>query len=264
MINNKFPPPDSFASNAHISSMDQYRELYKQSIDDPDDFWADKAERLDWSKKWSNVRTFDFVDGNISWFENGKLNVSQNCLDRHVDGGHGDRPAIIWEGNDPNEDQTFTYSELLSEVKKFANVLKNNGIEKGDRVCFYLQMVPQLAIAMLACTRIGAVHSIVFGAFSADSLRDRINDSACKILITQDTGVRGIKTDIPMKANADKAVAQTPSIETVLVVKRTGTDVNFESGRDLWWHEEMDKADAECPPEPMDAEDPLFILYTSG
>ncbi len=264
MRNNKFPPPDSFASNAHISSMDQYRELYKQSIDDPDDFWADKAERLDWSKKWSNVRTFDFVDGNISWFENGKLNVSQNCLDRHVDGGHGDRPAIIWEGNDPNEDQTFTYSELLYEVKKFSNVLKNNGVEKGDRVCFYLQMVPQLAIAMLACTRIGAVHSIVFGAFSADSLRDRINDSACKMLITQDTGVRGIKTDIPMKANADKAVAQTPSIETVLVVKRTGADVNFDSGRDFWWHEEMEKADAECLPEPMDAEDPLFILYTSG
>ena len=264
MINNKFPPPDSFASNAHISSMDQYHEQYKQSIDNPEDFWADKAERLEWSKKWSKVRSFDFVSGEISWFENGKLNVSQNCLDRHVDGGHGDRPAIIWEGNDPNEDQTFTYSELLYEVKKFSNVLKNNGIEKGDRVCFYLQMVPQLAIAMLACTRIGAVHSIVFGAFSADSLRDRINDSACKMLITQDTGVRGIKTDIPMKANADKAVAQTPSIETVLVVKRTGADVNFESGRDLWWHEEMEKADAECPPEPMDAEDPLFILYTSG
>ena len=264
MRNNKFPPPDSFASNAHISSMDQYHEQYKQSIDNPEDFWADKAERLEWSKKWSKVRSFDFVSGEISWFENGKLNVSQNCLDRHVDGGHGDRPAIIWEGNDPNEDQTFTYSELLYEVKKFSNVLKNNGIEKGDRVCFYLQMVPQLAIAMLACTRIGAVHSIVFGAFSADSLRDRINDSACKMLITQDTGVRGIKTDIPMKANADKAVAQTPSIETVLVVKRTGADVNFESGRDLWWHEEMEKADAECPPEPMDAEDPLFILYTSG
>ena len=264
MRNNKFPPPDSFASNAHISSMDQYHEQYKQSIDDPEDFWADKAERLEWSKKWSKVRSFDFVSGEISWFENGKLNVSQNCLDRHVDGGHGDRPAIIWEGNDPNEDQTFTYSELLYEVKKFSNVLKNNGIEKGDRVCFYLQMVPQLAIAMLACTRIGAVHSIVFGAFSADSLRDRINDSACKMLITQDTGVRGIKTDIPMKANADKAVAQTPSIETVLVVKRTGADVNFDSGRDFWWHEEMEKADAECPPEPMDAEDPLFILYTSG
>ena len=264
MRNNKFPPPNSFASNSHISSMDQYHEQYKQSIDDPEDFWADKAQRLDWSKKWSKVRSFDFVGGKISWFENGKLNVSQNCLDRHVDGGHGDRPAIIWEGNDPNEDQTFTYSELLSEVKKFSNVLKNKGIEKGDRVCLYLQMVPQLAIAMLACTRIGAVHSIVFGAFSADSLRDRINDSACKMLITQDTGVRGIKTDIPMKAYADKAVAQTPSIETVLVVKRTGADVNFESGRDLWWHEEMGKADAECPPEPMDAEDPLFILYTSG
>ena len=221
MNNSKFPPPDSFALNALISSMDQYHELYKQSIEDPEKFWSEKAERLDWSEKWSNVCSFDFVEGKISWFDKGKLNISHNCLDRHVDAGKGNRPAIIWEGNDPTEDKTYTYSQLLREVKKFANVLKDNGINKGVRVCFYLQMVPQLAIAMLACTRIGAVHSIVFGAFSADSLRDRINDSACKMLITQDTGVRGSKLDIPMKANADKALSETPSIETVIVVKRT-------------------------------------------
>ena len=264
MNNSKFPPPDSFALNAHISSMDQYHELYKQSIEDPEKFWSEKAERLDWSEKWSNVRSFDFVEGKISWFDKGKLNISHNCLDRHVDAGKGNRPAIIWEGNDPTEDKTYTYSQLLREVKKFANVLKDNGINKGDRVCFYLQMVPQLAIAMLACTRIGAVHSIVFGAFSADSLRDRINDSACKMLITQDMGVRGSKMDIPMKANADKALSETPSIETVIVVKRTGAAVDIDKDRDKWWHEEMDKADMECKPEPMDAEDPLFILYTSG
>lgn len=264
MSEKTFSPPESFSPGAHIASMEQYRSLYAKSMADPDEFWADKAERLQWMEKWNKVCSYDFVDGKIAWFENGKLNVSQNCLDRHVEAGHGDRTAIIWEGNDPAEDKSFTYAELLAEVQRFANVLKNNGIKKGDRVCIYLQMVPQLSIAMLACARIGAVHSIVFGAFSADSLRDRINDSSCKMLITQDTGVRGTKTDIPMKANADTAVAQTPSIETVVVVGRTGAEVNFEDGRDVWWHEEMEKADADCLPEPMDAEDPLFILYTSG
>ena len=207
---------------------------------------------------------FDFVDANIKWFSGGKLNVSYNCLDRHVEAGFGDRTAIIWEGNDPAEDKTFSYSELLAEVEKFANVLKDNGIQKGDRVCIYMQMVPQLPIAMLACARIGAVHSIVFGAFSSDSLRDRINDSSCKMLITQDTGVRGKKLDIPMKVNADKACAETPSIEVVVVVQRTGAEVNMEEGRDIWWHDGMEKAHDHCPPEEMDAEDPLFILYTSG
>jgi acetyl-CoA synthetase len=210
------------------------------------------------------VRSFDFVDANIKFFEGGKLNVAYNCLDRHVEAGHGDQTALIWEGNNPAEDKKFTYSELTNEVSKFANVLKSNGVEKGDRVCLYMQMIPELTVAMLACARIGAVHSIVFGAFSSDALRDRINDSACKALITQDTGVRGTKLNIPMKANADRAVSETPSIEHVFVVKRTGEEVSMESGRDLWWHDEMAKVSNDCPPEEMDAEDPLFILYTSG
>ena len=264
MTEKKFPPSKSFASNSHIGSIKLYKKLYQESIEDPEKFWSEKAERLKWTEKWDSVREFDFVEGKISWFNNGKLNVSQNCLDRHVEAGNGNRKAIIWEGNNPGEEKTFTYSELLSQVQRFANVLINNGIKKGDRVCIYLQMVPELAIAMLACSRIGAVHSIVFGAFSADSLRDRINDSSCKILITQDTGVRGTKTNISMKAKADNAVDQTPSIEKVIVVKRTGAEVIFKNSRDLWWHEEMEKAEPICAPEPIDSEDPLFILYTSG
>ena len=264
MSSSSFSPPKTFSEKAIINSLEQYREIYRNSIEDSEGFWAEKAERLDWFQTWDQVMDYDFVKADIAWFKNGKLNVSYNCLDRHVEAGHGDRTAVIWEGNDPSEDQSFTYAELLRKVKKFANVLKNNGIEKGDRVCIYLQMVPQLAVAMLACARIGAVHSIVFGAFSADSLRDRINDSECKLLITQDPGVRGTKTDIPMKANADKAVAQTPSIQNVIVVERTGVQVNMQDGRDVWWQEEMKNADDECAPEEMDAEDPLFILYTSG
>ena len=262
--NQKFHPSSEFSENAHIGSMEQYEKLYQESIKDPSGFWSKQAERLHWYKKWDDVVDFDFVDANIKWFSGGKLNVSYNCLDRHVEAGFGDRTAIIWEGNDPAEDKTFSYSELLAEVEKFANVLKDNGIQKGDRVCIYMQMVPQLPIAMLACARIGAVHSIVFGAFSSDSLRDRINDSSCKMLITQDTGVRGKKLDIPMKVNADKACAETPSIEVVVVVQRTGAEVNMEEGRDIWWHDGMEKAHDHCPPEEMDAEDPLFILYTSG
>ena len=264
MTEKKFPPSKSFASNSHIGSIKLYKKLYQESIEDTEKFWSEKAERLKWTEKWDSVREFDFVEGKISWFNNGKLNVSQNCLDRHVEAGNGNRKAIIWEGNNPGEEKTFTYSELLSQFQRFANVLINNGIKKGDRVCIYLQMVPELAIAMLACSRIGAVHSIVFGAFSADSLRDRINDSSCKILITQDTGVRGTKTNISMKAKADNAVDQTPSIEKVIVVKRTGAEVIFKNSRDLWWHEEMEKAEPICAPEPIDSEDPLFILYTSG
>ena len=261
-----FPPENTNypISNAHINSMEQYQKMYDESVADPESFWANVAERITWYKKWDNIREYDFVNANIKWFDGGKLNACYNCLDRHVEAGHGDATAIIWEGNDPDEDKTFTYSELLAEVKRFANVLKAQGVRKGDRVCIYLQMVPELTIAMLACARIGAVHSVVFGAFSADSLRDRINDSQCKLLITQDTAFRGDRSGIPMKANGDAAVVDCPSITGVIVVRRTGDPVDFDESRDVWWHEAMATADDECPPEEMDAEDPLFILYTSG
>ena len=260
----KINPPLKFSTNAHVKNMDQYKKEYNESIADRNAFWAKKAERISWVKKWDSVGEFDYVNANINWFEGGKLNVSYNCLDRHVEAGDGDRTALIWEGNNPEEDQHFSYNDLLGEVQKFANALKGLGVKKGDRVCMYMQMVPQLPVAMLACARIGAVHSIVFGAFSPDSLRDRINDSECKILITQDTGVRGTKQNIPMKSNADKAVAQTPSIEHVVVVRRTGEPVDMVDERDVWWQEAMSKADPECAPVEIDAEDPLFILYTSG
>jgi len=259
-----FYPNQEFSDRALIGSLDQYRNLYEKSMSDPDAFWSAVADRITWYKKWDTVREFDFVKGYIKWFDGAKLNVSYNCLDRHVEAGHGSQTAIIWEGNNPEEDQAFTYSELLAEVQKFANVLKSLGVDKGDRVCLYMQMIPQLPIAMLACARIGAVHSVVFGAFSPDSLRDRINDSACKVLVTQDTGVRGTKQNIPMKTNADKAVTETPSIEHVIVVQRTGETVEMVNERDHWWQEEMETAEAECEPEEMNAEDPLFILYTSG
>ena len=259
-----YSPSADWTVNAHINSLDKYNEMYNKSIEDPDSFWSDIAKRITWYKPWEKVRDFNFQNGEIKWFENGKLNVSYNCLDRHVESGNGEKTAIIWEGNDPSEDKHFTYNKLLEKVKKFSNVLKDLGIEKGDRVCIYMQMVPELAIAMLACARIGAVHSVVFGAFSADSLRDRINDSQCKLLITQDTGVRGQKNNIPMKLNADKALADTPSINSVVVVKRTGVDINMIDGRDVWWHEQIEKADENCDPIHMDSEDPLFILYTSG
>ena len=260
----KINPPLKFSANAHVKNLDQYKKEYNESIADRNAFWAKKAERISWVKKWDSVGEFDYVNANINWFEGGKLNVSYNCLDRHVEAGDGDRTALIWEGNNPEEDQHFSYNDLLGEVQKFANALKGLGVKKGDRVCMYMQMVPQLPVAMLACARIGAVHSIVFGAFSPDSLRDRINDSECKILITQDTGVRGTKQNIPMKSNADKAVAQTPSIEHVVVVRRTGEPVDMVDERDVWWQEAMSKADPECAPVEIDAEDPLFILYTSG
>ena len=265
MLENKvFKPSGDWIKKSHVDSLEKYEKIYHDSMSNPDEFWGTIADRLKWYKKWDSVSDVDYKKADIKWFLNGKLNVSYNCLDRHVEEGNGDKTAIIWEGNDPAEDKKYSYSELLIEVKKFANVLKSNGVVKGDRVCLYMQMIPELAIAMLACCRIGAVHSVVFGAFSADSLRDRINDSSCKILITQDTGVRGTKDNIPMKANADKALLETPSISSVLVVKRTGVDVAMIEGRDLWWHEQISIASNNCSPEEMDAEDPLFILYTSG
>ena len=221
----KFNPPTNITKRAHVPSLERYQEIYKKSIADPEAFWSKIAERLHWTKKWDQTMQYDFVNADIKWFSGGKLNVSANCLDRHVEAGKGDRTAIIWESNDPDVSKKLTYSELLLQVEKFASVLGKNGVRKGDRVCIYMQMIPELPVAMLACARIGAVHSIVFGAFSAESLRDRINDSKCKMLVTQDTGVRGKKLDIPMKANADAAVAQCPSIEKVVVVRRTGESV---------------------------------------
>ena len=251
------------SNNSHIK-IDEYENLYNKSIDNTDEFWAQIADRISWNKKWNKVSNINYSNANIEWFEGGKLNACYNCIDRHVEDGNGEQIALIWEGNNPSENKSFTYSELLQQISKFSNVLKNQGIKKGDRVCIYMQMIPELMIAMLACARIGAVHSIVFGAFSSESLRDRINDSKCKMLITQDTGVRGTKNNIPMKINADKAISECPSINNVVVVKRTGSDVEMMNGRDLWWHIEMKGSSNKCECEIMDAEDPLFILYTSG
>ena len=261
---NIFSPTKNTSKNAHIPSLDRYDEIYKQSIDDPDKFWAETAQRIHWNMPWDTVQNFDFVQGKIEWFSGGKLNACYNCIDRHIEDGHGNDTAIIWEGNDPNQSRKFSYNELLRDVSQFANALKSMGVEKGDRVCLYMQMIPELAVAVLACARIGAVHSVVFGAFSSDSLRDRINDSECKILVTQDTGVRGTKQTIPMKVNADNAVAATPSIDHVVVVSRTGEPVEMDANRDIWWHEAVSGVEANCEPEVMDSEDPLFILYTSG
>ena len=242
-----------------------YQHLYARSVNDPEGFWAEQAEKqVDWFQKWDTVLEWDFHKADIKWFLGGKLNVSYNCLDRHVQAGAGDQTALIWQGNNQDESRKFSYAELLDQVCQFANALRALGVKKGDRVCLYMQMIPELPVAMLACTRIGAVHSIVFGAFSPDSLRDRIQDSECKLLITQDTGLRGAKNDIPMKTNADTAVAECPSIEHVVVVRRTGHEVPMQAGRDVWWQEQVASQPTTCEPEAMDAEDPLFILYTSG
>ncbi len=264
MNKQEYDPPQKLSLNAKFKSLEDYLDEYTSSVNDSDNFWSKKAERIDWYEKWDKISDVDFTKPQIRWFINGKLNVSYNCLDRHIENGHGDRIAFFWEGNDNSETKSYTYNELLVEVNKFSNVLKNLNVSKGDRVCLYMQMIPELPVAMLACARIGAVHSVVFGAFSPDSLRDRINDSKCKLLITQDTGVRGTKLDIPMKSNADTASKQTPSIENIIVVKRTGHEVTMKDGRDLWWHQEIENAELYCEPERMDAEDPLFILYTSG
>ncbi len=260
----KYEPNTELTKRAHISSIEDYKRMYNDSIKNPESFWEGQADRISWSQKWNKVWDWDFDDAYIKWFEGAKLNACYNCIDRHVEDGHGEEIGLIWEGNDPNESKKYTYSELLVQVQLAGNALKELGIEKGDRVCIYMQMVPELAIAVLACARIGAIHSVVFGAFAPDSLEARINDSECKVLITQDTGVRGEKTDIPMKSNADIALQKTPSIEKTLVVKRTGAAVDMLDGRDIWWHEALSSADSACAPEEMDAEDPLFILYTSG
>jgi acetyl-CoA synthetase len=263
-MKNKIFITKNFKNNS-IKDLDNYKKLYKYSIENPSQFWSEIAEKqISWFQKWHTTQKTDFVNGDIKYFEGGKLNLSYNCLDRHVENGHGNKTALIWEGNTPGESKKFSYAELLDQVQKIANVLKNTGIKKGDRVCIYMQMIPELAVAVLACSRIGAVHSVVFGAFSAESLSSRINACQCKILITQDFGIRGKKQNIPMKENADKAVKQTSCIQNIIVVKRTENKVNMENGRDLWWHQETSKINTLCPPEVMDSEDPLFILYTSG
>ena len=263
-MSNKYLPNSNFASKSHISNMDEYKKMYESSINDPSGFWENAAERISWYESWNAVSNHDFVNGKIEWFSGGKLNACYNCIDRHIEQGYGEKTAIIWEGNDPNQSRKYSYNDLLKEVSRFSNALKELGVQKGDRVCLYMQMIPELAIAVLACARIGAVHSVVFGAFSSDSLKERINDSKCKILVTQDTGVRGTKQNIPMKLNADNAVLDTPSIEHVIVVSRTGEPIEMDSNRDIWWHEAISNVSSKCDPEIMDAEDPLFILYTSG
>jgi len=244
-----------------------YQEMYERSVDEPDAFWAEQADTfLTWFKKWDTVDNSNFHEGRVSWFEGGKLNVAYNCLDRHLP-ERADQVAIIWEGDDPNDDKHITYQQLHDEVCRFANVLKAQGVKKGDRVCIYLPMIPEAAVAMLACARIGAIHSIVFGGFSPEALKDRILDSSCEIVITSDEGLRGGR-QVPLKANVDKALDFAGSdspVRKVVVVKRTGNDaVSMQADRDVWYHEEMAKVDAHCPAEEIDAEDLLFILYTSG
>jgi acetyl-CoA synthetase len=257
-----YPVPPAFAETAHINH-DQYESMYERSINNPDDFWAEQANAfVSWSRTWDTVQDWDFHKGRIRWFEGGKLNVSYNCLDRHL-ATRGDQVAIIWESDDPGVDKKITYRELHEQVCKFSNVLKARGVKKGDRVCIYMPMIPEAAVAMLACTRIGAIHSIVFGGFSPDSLRDRILDSDCQTVITADEGVRGGRS-VPLKKNADKALEECPNVHTCLVVKHTGGDIVWHEGRDVWYGDVMDEASTDCPAEEMDAEDPLFILYTSG
>lgn len=265
-------PPESVSSKAHIASMEQYREMYEHSVHSPEEFWAEQAERFCWFKRWDQVRSYNYDvtqgDIQIEWFKGGQCNITSNCLDRHLE-TRGGQTAILWEGNEPGENKSLTYRELHQEVCKFANVLKSHGVKKGDRVSIYMPMVIELSIAMLACARIGAIHSIVFGGFSSTALADRIVDSSCTVVITTDGGFRGAKA-IPIKANADEAMTlaekQGVHVKTCVVVQRVGEKVPvlMKNGRDLWWHDEMSKADPVCEPEVMESEDPLFILYTSG
>jgi acetyl-CoA synthetase len=262
--NRVFPPPENIKKTARIKTMEEYQKLYKQSIDDPDGFWGEQAKELDWFKKWDKVSEWDFNKPELKWFIGGKLNVSYNCLDRHL-ATKGNKAALIWQGEPLEESKTYTYQQLHYHVCKFANVLKKHGVKKGDRVSIYLPMIPELPIAMLAIARIGAVHSVVFGGFSSEALRDRINDCESKILITCDGYYRSGKT-VQSKGSADQALKECPGVNKVFVVKRMGIDIPFTQGRDFWWHEEMGKEDIKpvCEPEKMDAEDLLFILYTSG
>ncbi len=257
-----YPVSNELASTTFFDKS-SYQALYQESIDNPEKFWSEQAELfLDWIEPWEQTLNFDYPKGEISWFRNGKLNASLNCLDRHL-ANHANKTAIIWEGDSPDQDKKISYKQLHESVCKFANVLKSLGVKKGDRVCIYLPMIAEAATVILACTRIGAVHSIVFGGFSAESLKDRILDSDCQFLICSDEGYRGGKV-IAIKENVDAACQSCPNLKKTIVIKNTGNPVNWVENRDIWFHEAMADASADCPAEPMDAEDPLFILYTSG
>ena len=250
-----------------VKDFKDYEEIYKLSVEQPEEFWAGIADNFFWKKKWTNVLNWNFKEPNIKWFENGKLNITENCLDRHIY-NNGDKPAIIWEPNDPSESaRILSYKQLLEKVEQFANVLKNNGIRKGDRVCIYLPMVPELPIAVLACARLGAIHSVVFGGFSAQSIADRINDAQCSLVITADGNYRGTKV-VELKSIVDDALVQCTTIRKVIVLTRARIGVSMIKGRDVWWEDEIHKVESQgnppCPAEEMDSEDTLFILYTSG
>jgi acetyl-CoA synthetase len=257
-----YPVPEQWKENAWINQ-DRYKAMYQQSIENPDQFWAEQAaEFLQWESPWQTVRDVDFSKGEATWFGGGKLNVAVNCIDRHL-AKRADQTAIIWEGDEPTDDKKISYRELHDNVSRLGNVLRDRGVKKGDRVCIYMPMIPEAAYAMLACARIGAVHSVVFGGFSPEALKDRILDSDCQVVITADEGVRGGKS-VPLKVNADKALESCPNVHTCLVVKRTGGNINWTENRDIWYQDAIQAVSADCPAEIMDAEDPLFILYTSG
>jgi len=257
-----YPVPEQWKENAWINQ-DRYQAMYQQSIENPDQFWAEQAaEFLQWESPWHTVRDVDFAKGEATWFGGGKLNVAVNCIDRHM-AKRADQTAIIWEGDEPTDDKKISYRELHDRVSRMGNVLRDRGVKKGDRVCIYMPMIPEAAYAMLACARIGAVHSVVFGGFSPEALKDRILDSDCQVVITADEGVRGGKP-VPLKVNADKALESCPNVHTCLVVERTGGNINWTENRDIWYQDAIQSVSADCPAESMDAEDPLFILYTSG
>jgi acetyl-CoA synthetase len=257
-----FPVPESFAKSAHIDEA-RYQSMYRRSLEDPEGFWAEQAGRLHWFKAPTKIKDTSFEgDVHIRWFADGELNVAYNCLDRHL-ASRGDQTAILWEGDDPSKDERISYRELHQRVCKFANALKAQGVKKGDRVTIYLTMIPELPVAMLACARIGAIHSVVFGGFSPDSIAGRIRDCDASVVVTADEGLRGGRK-IPLKANVDEALKSCPSVGKVIVVRHTGGRIDWVQGRDAWYHELMAEASADCPAEPMNAEDPLFILYTSG
>ena len=257
-----YPVNPEFSAKAHIDQ-NRYEEMYRRSLSDADGFWAEQAEAfVDWFSPWHTVSRWNFHTGEIRWFDGATLNVAYNCIDRHLE-ARGEQTAIIWEGDEPSDDKKLTFKELHEAVCRFSNVLKGRGVRKGDRVSIYMPMIPEAAIAMLSCARIGAVHSVVFGGFSPEALRDRILDSDCRVVITADEGPRGGKP-VPLKANVEKALEGCPEVHTTIVVRRTGNEVPSGGNRDVWYHEALEAASSECEPEPMGAEDPLFILYTSG